>query len=230
VVANGAAACCASDGGAVFYGQPVIFFGAKGNFTEGVNSPLLTDGLSPGGVVIADFNHDGWPDIGMISQDQFAVALGQDGTNFSASQIFPSTSGVNTSQSVGNFVAADFNGDGWPDVVTTNPYGITRLYDVPVPTVAPGSLTFNAGGSQKITIKNTASATQAIQVSIAGPSTKSFAITSNTCGSSLASGASCTVTVEYIPGQANGRSASSILWIRSNGAFIVQAPLTGFAN
>jgi hypothetical protein len=155
-----------------------------------------------------------------------------DGHNFSTPQVFSSTSGpaIGSSQgpqSQGNLVAADFNGDGWPDIVTANAYGITRLYDVPVPTVSPDSLVWDVAKSQTVTIKNTVSRSQAIQVAIVGGSTKSFAITSNTCGTTLAAGASCTITVEYISGQSSGNVATSTLWIRSNGAFIAQIVLSG---
>jgi hypothetical protein len=108
--------------------------------------------------------------------------------------------------------------------VTSNAFGITRLYDVPVPTVSPGSLFFNSPGSKKITIKNTVSASQSIQAAIAGRDVAAFAITSNTCGSTLASAATCTITVEYTPTQA---SSAASLWLRSNGAFILQAQLLG---
>jgi len=231
VVANNAAACCGGSGGAVFFNQPVIFVGdGKGNFTESQIAPELTDGTLPSGVVIADFNHDGWPDIGMISGTQFQVALGQDGTNFNASQTFSATSGVNSSKVPGNMVAADFNGDGWPDVVTTNPYGITRLYGVPVPSVNPPFLNFSVSGSQIITIRNTVTGTQAIQVGVAGMAMTSFAITSNTCPTSLAPGASCTVTVEYTEGKSGHGAAISNLWVRANGAFAAQIPLVGFGG
>jgi hypothetical protein len=235
VVANSVGECCDANGSAIFFGEPVIFFGdGTGFFTNAAMTSPQTDGAGVGGVVIADFNHDGLPDIGMISSDQFGVALGMDGHNFSTPQIFASTSGPvigspQGPQSQGNLVVADFNGDGWPDVVTANTYGITRLYDVPVPTVSPDSLIWDVPKSQTVTIKNTVSSSQAIQAAIVGASTKSFAITSNTCGS-LAAGASCTITVEFIGGQPGGNVKTSILWIRSNGAFISQIDLTGIEN
>jgi hypothetical protein len=233
VVANSVGECCDANGGAIFFGEPVIFFGdGTGSFSGPASTAPQTDGGGVGGVVIADFNHDGLPDIGMVSSDQFAVALGVDGFNFSNPLVFSSTSGpaIGSSQgpqSQGNLVVADFNGDGWPDIVTANTYGITRLYDVPVPTVSPDELVWDVANSKTVTIKNTVSSSQAIQVAILGGSTKSFAITSNTCGATLAAGASCTITVEYISGQASGNVAASTLWIRSNGAFIAQISLSG---
>lgn len=231
VVANSGA-----DSNGTAYGQAVIFFGdGKGGFTEGANPGPETDGYLLGAIAIQDFNHDGWPDIGVASADELAVIPGQDGTNFGPLALFATTLGSgngspNAPLVLGSLVTADFNGDGLPDVITSNPYGITRLYDVPVPTVSPGEIAWQASGTGTVTIKNTLGHSQAIQAFLAGIAMSSFAITGNSCGTSLASGATCTITLEYIGGKYNQGAATSALWIRANGAFIAEIPLYGFAG
>lgn len=234
VVANNGYACCNSVGASVPFGEPIIFFNnGTGSFTESSNLPA-TDGYYLSAVTIQDFNRDGIPDIGMASADQFAVLPGLGNGNFGTPAVFEAVTGfpnLGTSPtSQGNLVVADFNNDGWPDVAMTNSYGISRLYNVPVPSVSPGSLTWSAGGSQKVTIKNTLGSAQAIQAALAGANMSSFAITSNTCGSSLAAGSSCTITVEYISGKAGAPTASNTLWVRSNGSFIAEVQLLGTAD
>jgi hypothetical protein len=176
---------------------------------------------------VADFNHDGINDIGLTSLDEFVVLLGQKAGSsaYGGSSVFPITSGSSTNPQ-SNLAVADFNGDGWPDVVLSNTYGITRLYDVPVPTVSPDGLTWTASGVQKVTIKNSLSTSQAIQAAIVGTTESSFKISGNTCGSSLAAGATCTISVEYISGKTN--IASDTLYVRSNSAFIAQISLFGY--
>jgi hypothetical protein len=217
-----------ADSNGVSYGDAVIFMGdGKGNFTESNDYGEITEGGGVGTVTVADFNHDGINDIGLTSLDEFVVLLGQKAGSsaYGGSSVFPITSGSSTNPQ-SNLAVADFNGDGWPDVVLSNTYGITRLYDVPVPTVSPDGLTWTASGVQKVTIKNSLSTSQAIQAAIVGTTESSFKISGNTCGSSLAAGATCTISVEYISGKTN--IASDTLYVRSNSAFIAQISLFGY--
>jgi len=210
------------------YGDPVIFLGnGKGTFTESDQYAEVIDGtVGIGAVAIADFNHDGINDIGISSGDEFVVLQGQGGGNFQfgGNQIFSITSGATTNPQ-SNLAVANFNGDGWPDVVFTNDYGITRIYNVPVPTVSPASLTWSASGVQYVTIRNTLSTTQSIQPAISGTTESSYKITSNTCGTTLKAGASCTIGVEYTSGQAN--FADDTLYVSANSDIIAQIALSG---
>jgi hypothetical protein len=76
----------------------------------------------------------------------------------------------------------------------------------PAVSLSPTSLTFastaegKTSAAQTVTVKNTG--TGALTISsetITGTNTKSFVVSSKTCGSSLAAGASCTVSVEFTP-------------------------------
>lgn len=83
---------------------------------------------------------------------------------------------------------------------STTDYGGNTLCAVPSPSTynfgAQASGTSSAG--QAITLSNTNTASLAIS-SIALATGTQFAITSNTCGSTLASGSNCTITVKFTP-------------------------------
>ena len=203
----------------------VIFAGdGKGTFQETATPTASIDAGSSGVVAIADFNHDGIQDIGFVTGDQFAVAVGNgDGTFGASLAAFPIASGAQTNPAAGMAVA-DFNGDGWPDVVFTNDQGITRLYNQPVPMVSSGSMKFAASGTQLVTVQNTLHGTEAMSAGVAGGTQSAFRITANTCQGALAPGAKCSVTVEYAT---SGSPATDTLYIRGNGVFIATVGLSG---
>lgn len=68
------------------------------------------------GIAVADFNHDGIPDIATsyLEDNTVQVLLGNGGSNFQAASVYP----------VGKqpywVVAADLNNDGYPDLITAN--------------------------------------------------------------------------------------------------------------
>ena len=215
--------------GANFFSGIWIFTNdGKGSFTPGpVNTVAVPGQLNSliGAVAIADFNHDGHNDIGFSAGNEFYVATGPSFNNIS--MFFAESSGATTNPDA-NLAVADFNNDGWPDVVFTNSYGIARLYNMPVPTVTPASLTFSSAGTQKVTIKNTIKTSQSITAGLlflgTAPAggTSPFKISSSNCGT-LAAGASCTISVEY-----NGASnASATLHINANAQFIDAVGISG---
>jgi hypothetical protein len=80
-----------------------------GTFTESSSTPV-----SPGYVVLADFNHDGKLDFA-TSGGQLALGNG-DGTFQSPLPIVSNP----PSAGYGNIAVGDINNDGWPDLVCTN--------------------------------------------------------------------------------------------------------------
>ncbi len=204
----------------------VIFDGdGAGNFAENQATTASVDAGSIGAVAIADFNHDGITDIGVNSGDHFTVALGKGDGTFptQGNPVFPISSGTQNNPQ-GNMAVADFNGDGWPDVVFTNDSGITRLYNQRVPRVSPGALQFAAGGSQVVTVENTVGYAESMSAAIPDGTQSPFRITADTCEGSLAAGAKCSVTVEYA---ASGSPGGDMLYIRANGMFVTTIALNG---
>ncbi len=208
------------------FGEAVIFLGdGKGAFQQG--SPLggLTDGGTVGAVTISDFNHDGINDIGVASNDQFVVLPGQGNGNFLSSNLQKSYLSAGTTTNLGgNLVVADFNGDGWPDVVSTNLYGVTRLYGVPVPLVSPSSLTWTSNTTMSVTIRNNLATAQGISGALNSTAPPQWRISASTCKGALAPGATCTVTVQYV---SSGQPTYNKLYVSANGLFISYVALNG---
>ncbi len=101
----------------------------------------------------------------------------------------------------------------------------------PVASLTPPSLTFTAttgttSAAQTATLTNTGNAALAItSIAVAGTNAADFAQT-NTCGSSLAAGANCTVSVTFAPGSA--ASFGATLTVTDNAAGSPQSiTLTG---
>jgi hypothetical protein len=103
------------------YGGAKLFRNDGGHFTDvseaaGIHSPEIAFGL---GLVVADVNHDGWPDI-YTSNDFFErdylYINNHDGT---FSEALDKQMPVISAFSMGMDVA-DVDNDGWPDVYTTD--------------------------------------------------------------------------------------------------------------
>ena len=130
-----------------------------------------------------------------------------------------------TTNSVGYVAVSDFNSDGLPDMIFTNDHGLSRLYSVPAPTVSPTSLNWtptNDSAVQVVTIKNTLTTAHSVRPIIGDPAQSEYQITSNTCGSSLAPGATCKVSIQHHGGA--GRPFDT-LFISDNGVFIASVSL-----
>ena len=134
----------------------------------------LVVGSVPAGLVAADFNGDGFPDLAIVENDQNTVSifLGDGLGSFNS---------VNSSPSTGNspnaIVTADFNGDGIPDLAIANQTSNTLTILLgkgdgtfttaasPVTGTTPIALTvgdFNGDGVPDLAVVNSGSASLSI--------------------------------------------------------------------
>lgn len=95
--------------------------------------------------------------------------------------------------------------------------------------LSPQSLAFGnqlhgtTSAAQTITVENYGNATLTIaSITTVAP----FLISANTCGSSLAAGATCTVSVEFSP-TATGAAAADVIFIDNAGDGSQEVALTG---
>lgn len=86
-----------------------------GGFSAPLNTPNVT--LSPNGVVVRDFNEDGFQDLG-IAQD--GIANGIDIRLGNGTGNFPNGGLILAERGAPNIASADFNGDGHQDVAICN--------------------------------------------------------------------------------------------------------------
>jgi len=163
----------------------------------------------PDFVIAGDFNGDGKVDLAVINglSSAISILLGNgDGT-------FEKPARFATPQYAITLAVGDFNGDGRLHLATGNSaatYGTSGavvLLQVPNPTatLAPTSLTFpqqlagTTSASQRVTLTNTGAATLDVSsIALTGAGATDF-LESNTCGTSLASLASCTIRVAFKP-------------------------------
>jgi Bacterial Ig-like domain/FlgD Ig-like domain/FG-GAP-like repeat len=105
----------------------VFMNNGSGAYSTFVAKPVPS-GQTPSPSEGADFNHDGQIDIvvGSIGNDKVSVMFG-DGTGD-----FPTGTAYTAGQSVRGVGVADFNGDGWEDIVTANRFAASTTGNVSV--------------------------------------------------------------------------------------------------
>jgi len=118
----------------------------------------------------------------------------------------PSTTGTRTAT-----LTVTDNSNGIAGTVhTASLTGTGAVNALPSVSVSPASLSFAATTPQPVTVTNTGAIAVSISgVSITGTNASSFAQT-NDCGSSLAVGASCNVSVSFAPGGSSGTLAATL--------------------
>ncbi len=175
------------------------------NYTTGANSQMIAT---------ADLNADGKLDLAVanFSDNSVSVLPGNGDGTFKGQQVFPTNAGP------GWLAIGDLNGDGKLDmaVVDSSANMLTLLTETSL-VVTPTLLQYGnqeAGKpstAQKITLKNTGTTAITIStVTFTGANATDFSQT-NACVGSLLSGASCTVSVTFTPGDLGPRTGEVIV-------------------
>jgi hypothetical protein len=200
-----------------------------GNGDGTFQPPAIYDVNSPGGapVAVGDFNADGVLDIavqgigntGSSNPQGLIVFFGNGDGTFRQATVFTEPAQLDYG---GATAIADFNSDGRLDFVpggspTDSPsdFGLWSIVaGVPTVTLVPASLTFSQQAIGTTSLPQTTVLTnllpQALTISnigIIGANASDFAQT-NTCGTSLASNASCQINVTFTPTASEVRTAS----------------------
>jgi hypothetical protein len=178
----------------------------NGTFKAAVN---YGTGTTPGSVAVGDFNGDGKLDlvVGGANSDNVnvvSVLLGNGDGTFQAAVNYGAGAGQ-TSVAVG-----DFNGDGRLDLA----FPASLLVQTPIASLSSTSLNFGnrlvgtAGAPNQVTLSNPSGLALTISsIAVTGTNAADFSQT-NTCGTGLAIGVSCAITVTFKPAQTGPRTAS----------------------
>jgi hypothetical protein len=185
-----------------------------GNGDGTFQTPLTTvadPGTAP--AAIADFNFDGKADFvatGIGNDVSFSRGNG-DGTFQPAEHFYVANPAF-------SLVVADFDGNGSPDVAVAGPTSLSVIYSSasgPAAVPAPSLVAFENEGLgytspvHSLTLSNTGTTALSVTgISISGAQKGDYSQT-NTCGSSLAAGSSCTISVTFAP-QASGIRTAAI--------------------
>ncbi|HEY6272419.1 MAG TPA: choice-of-anchor D domain-containing protein [Terriglobales bacterium] len=178
----------------------VLLGNGDGTFQPGV---VYATGTNPNAIVTADLNGDGTLDLVTANPgaSTISVLLGTGSGSF----------GNHTDYSAGGgpsgLTLADFNADGLIDAAVADSSAnaisvmLQKSAGAPIVTLSPSSLTFatqlvgTPSGSKTVTLNNTGNGSLAItNISATGDFSQT-----NTCGSSVAAGASCSIAVTFTP-------------------------------
>jgi hypothetical protein len=207
---------------------------------DGTFQPPISYGSNtyPSQVVITDYNGDGNLDLVVASDNSSSIGilLGNGGLAFQIPVSLP------TDFRPIVLALGDFNSDGRIDIATANENSVTTTVlmqqtvflstnKMSFPTTLVGA----SAASQTVTITNDGNAALDISsVTTSGSNSGDFLV-NNQCGSSLARGASCNISVTFKPTGINSRTASLVITdsgpgspqtvaLQGNGTFIQASP------
>jgi len=192
----------------------------KGDGTFQEARTYASGGTSPTRLTTADLNGDGKLDLAAtdINASFVSILLGNGDGTFAHPLTF-----ATSTRPVG-MLAADFNGDGRMDLAVTASQADTVSVLLQAPSVSlsvaalqfPNQIIGTSGATQTVTITNTGYLSLKISgIAITGTDAGDFSQT-NTCGTHLAVGVSCTIGVIFAPDQPGPLTAS--VTITDNGA------------
>jgi FG-GAP-like repeat/Abnormal spindle-like microcephaly-assoc'd, ASPM-SPD-2-Hydin len=175
----------------------ILLGNGDGTFEHHMDYPV---GWFPYTIVAGDFNGDGNLDVAVSDLDSLQVTILSgvgDGT-------FQSSTVLSTSASPVGLLAADFNRDGEMDLAVGTGSGVDIMlqHSSTTITLSPTTLSFGneaigtTSVSKTVTVTNTGTALLTIG-SIAA--SVDFAVSSTTCGATLAAQAKCMVSVAFTP-------------------------------
>ena len=187
-------------------GAEVLLGNNDGSFAKPV---FYASGIEPTSVAVGDFNADKLLDLVVTNGGDNTVAiLPGNGDGTFGPYIRFEAGGVASPEAV---AAADFNNDGFLDFITANSSTTYTAYmNTPAPAIAPTKLTFpvtQLGATSKpksATLYNSGIATLTPKENVSGD----YAISANTCGATLPSGANCSVSVTFTPTNINTRTGA----------------------
>jgi FG-GAP-like repeat/Collagen triple helix repeat (20 copies) len=193
---------------AVMLGRAGLTFGPPSTFPSAAGRVEAT--------TVADFDHDGRLDVA-VREDVAASAVDVfrgDGTG-SLTRVATLASTTSEDGQAG-IVAPDVNGDGAPDLVTTNfgTHGLSLYRSLPIVTVDSADFDDTATGSRSlertIQVHNGGTAPLAItSATIGGANAGDFTKTSDGCsGATVPRAGSCDVTLRFVPTVTGARAAS----------------------
>jgi hypothetical protein len=214
--------------------QVAVFLGnGDGTFQ---NPAYYDTATGPTSLEVGDFNNDGEQDLAVLdtgpvgSAGSVSILIGNGDGTFQNHIDFAGEAG-----SFG-LSLADFNNDGRLDLAVANsPYENTNTIALMIQngvSLTPAALTFSSqdvgttSSSQPITLANEGATAITINgISFTGPNASDFGQT-NTCGTSLPAGSSCTINVTFTPSATGTLTAA--LSVSDGGAGSPQAvSLTG---
>jgi len=180
-------------------------FASHVDYATGGNSQMI---------VAADLNDDNKLDLAVVnySDNNVTILPGNGDGTFKGQQDYPTNSGP------GWIGVGDFNSDGKSDLaVIDTTAGLVSILNSTSISVSPTLLTWTnqEGGVtssvQKVTLKNASTSAVGISpITIIGVNPGDFAQT-NTCGTSLAAGGTCTISNTFTPQNLGVRTAEVVI-------------------